>query len=780
MYVLSINCTAQTYIEQEINKYVQFPGVLLLQADFDGDGDLDFLHSRSVVLLEEGQPSETVFWDSSYELSMAFAGDLNMDGLADIVTLLQGMLLVFYNQGAGQFTIEVMALQAAGTVLGLHDVDSDGDLDLMFSTFGSFGFGFYRNDQPQHDWPIHAFTVPDLDPVHVPALTDLNHDGHPEILIIQEESFVWLKIDSTSITPIKTWMKPEEGVIGAIRQIDTGIGELSSIAVINGYSNRVFSCDSSANELTEIVEFNFPEGGLRMNVDINGDGIDDLLKANDDEAFWSLSDGPLNYTDTEVISPSIYGAGWSGNVCKLPAYPGGFSSVAVSNPVSKTVWVYHADGINLVQLPHFYRMLSEVSSLARVDINDDGLEDIIIPNNEKSTFVVLRQKWNGTFEQPEVLFEHERHVTMLNGAVTLSDGSDALYFVFFPGELWKAHISPEGALLSLEMVLSNFDYSDVLQADLDGDGIKDLSLHTESHLNFNSLLVGANGSLHSPQFNTIAFTEPVSEVAALDRKFVDWDDDGDDDYFFLKRNDENRSLELLINQGNFTNLQTHTLIDFGSYEQPLGHLDIARANASEDNWYCMVVLDEQLLVYKLAVQGAELIYQQPYVSSGTVVPSFVRDYNRDGNLDILLPGAMLLSNADCSDYVYQDLNLEQPIKILQALPNATARNYLLAVAMDNRVLLLGLEEGLSLSGSSQKEFVLFPNPASSTIRHDFRSNESISRIRIFNHRSQLVYQSNCQPNCSGSVDISHLPEGLYHYEIYTEQGNYLQKFVVTR
>ena len=118
-------------------------------ADFDGDGDLDFVlamfgwrDTGAISLLRQGENGE-------FELEEIFrvngcmrvlVNEVNEDGSADFVALVTQQheaILQFVNQGEGTFDHHVISRANhpafGSSSIALHDLDQDGDEDILFT-----------------------------------------------------------------------------------------------------------------------------------------------------------------------------------------------------------------------------------------------------------------------------------------------------------------------------------------------------------------------------------------------------------------------------------------------------------------------------------------------------------------------------------------------------------------------------------------------------------------------------------------------------------------------
>ena len=88
---------------------------------------------------------------------------------------------------------------------------------------------------------------------------------------------------------------------------------------------------------------------------------------------------------------------------------------------------------------------------------------------------------------------------------------------------------------------------------------------------------------------------------------------------------------------------------------------------------------------------------------------------------------------------------------------------------------------LQITGIAEPEFtdqlLFYPNPATHTLSLEPTTNEP-QQFRITNASGQLVLSQNIQGR--STIDVSHLPEGLYIAELETPQGTVHQKLILQR
>ncbi|MEG3179048.1 ELWxxDGT repeat protein, partial [Sphingomonas sp. LT1P40] len=151
----------------------------LLVADVNGDGLNDYIYSivgplssaLSVSLGVEGGGFDSLGWNISVDqrINSIATGDVNGDGIVDIVTLSDGFgsnIGVFLGSGNGSFGDRIGFDSAPGTGLALVDMTGDGLLDIVTA-----GTGFISFDQNLSTPPIPNQATVDIvvSPIDDPA-----------------------------------------------------------------------------------------------------------------------------------------------------------------------------------------------------------------------------------------------------------------------------------------------------------------------------------------------------------------------------------------------------------------------------------------------------------------------------------------------------------------------------------------------------------------------------------------------------------------------------------
>lgn len=301
--------------------------VPLLAADLNNDGHLDLV--AEAIPSGTGNEIPQVFLgngDGTFQppvsltaaqgiISVAL-GDFNGDGLPDIAvgheavgTATTTAIQIFRNLGGGSFTlVQSVPLDTTYGVFSLNaaDIDMDGHVDLVAGNSSSlvvlWGQGnFQFTPATLETYPgDHNLTIQT-------AVADVNQDGSPDILVTA----------SCDTSPMTMGKGPSTNGCVEVDVFYGGQGKSTT------YYRQAFA-DSSMNVLNST-----------MAVDVNGDGIADLVGSGEDE---------------------------NGNAAGI------------------YVWLGHPDGSFDTQKQRFIQNSAYAGPMLASDLNRDGRMDFLIPS----------------------------------------------------------------------------------------------------------------------------------------------------------------------------------------------------------------------------------------------------------------------------------------------------------------------------------------------------------------------------------------------------------------
>lgn len=233
-------------------------------------------------------------------------GDLNLDGITDIVCTNGSSYKFIINDGVGfrkSLNVVTRTLTSNTNDIELGDMDGDGDLDLVAASEGVSAI--WRNNGDGTSWTA---TGQNLISSHVRAVkfADLNGNGDLDLVIgafndvsrtyINNGSGVFSQVGSTTFgnSPV------EDVVIGNI----DGDTDTDVILIKDGQSHDVYSNNGSGDfTLTQSIPTSSGKAGKLLDVD--GDNDLDLIIVNNNQShsIWK-NNGTGNFTAWQSLASS--------------------------------------------------------------------------------------------------------------------------------------------------------------------------------------------------------------------------------------------------------------------------------------------------------------------------------------------------------------------------------------------------------------------------------------------------------------------------------------------
>ncbi len=292
-------------------------------ADFDGDGDLDYIFrtSFSAYYVEGlgngnlGEPTRLQYLNDTDNPVNAFLDgfrfvDLDQDDNMDFIAWRNSVLFWYRNEGGGQLRqIQLLPNVLSGiTDVLTVDLDADGDLDIVTRQQNQNRIAWLENDGSQNftenQITINVQTVFGFD------IGDLNQDGFPDIVTSSSSDgkISWFRNDANQ-TFSETIIYSQE-LLGnrtiQLRDMD-GDQDLDIIYHRNpsgsANDNIIWIENDNLSFVNENVIFQGLLYDFRVN-DADGDGdLDVLINTNIGQAYrvsWMIQESP-SYFEEEII-----------------------------------------------------------------------------------------------------------------------------------------------------------------------------------------------------------------------------------------------------------------------------------------------------------------------------------------------------------------------------------------------------------------------------------------------------------------------------------------------
>ncbi len=302
--------------------------------------------------------------------------DVNNDGIPDVISDGPDVFLgngdgtfrpvTQPNNAAIKFTRFGPATTKSATLMAIADVNGDGNPDIVFSPFSNqvyviLGFGDGTFQDPNAVTTV--YTIPG--PAFSLAVADLNHDGHPDIVVGGTGVSILTNQGDGAFLQTAEYLPGKS--VGAVTVQDINGDRLPDIAAGVGDKTVAFLLGTATGKFRAGSTLTTPTvPGSLFFADFSGDGILDL---------------------------AVGGSVWVSSSSQITIFPGtgggsfGPPQVAISFPV--------------------------IAQIAVGDVNHDGHPDIIALENDPDVVAVYINNGDGTFKAP-------RHYSAVGGATDLA------------------------------------------------------------------------------------------------------------------------------------------------------------------------------------------------------------------------------------------------------------------------------------------------------------------------------------------------------------------------
>lgn len=327
-----------------------------------------------------------------HDLSLSFdgcysaaVGDANGDGLNDLAaTAFNGnALCLWISNGQGGWVASTVKECEAALACAFADVDSDGALDLLLTTYTPGSVRLFRNlggEVPQ--WQEQVICT-SLDGMHDIVAFDIDRDGDNDIAAAsaEDDQVVWWRNDGGS--PI-TWVQQTVGAIDypcrlAVTDIDGDWNTDISAAGFESDQIRVwYGSGGSMPTWTGQNAAAAIDGAHGVEAcDVDGDGDMDLVCAamNGNSLFWLRNEGgsPVAWTSVGIATFSAGGCSGAADIDGDGDYDvtsGSFGTAGAA------WWENQGDGTSWIK----HQLVSALGTISLVrpgDVDTDGDLDLV-------------------------------------------------------------------------------------------------------------------------------------------------------------------------------------------------------------------------------------------------------------------------------------------------------------------------------------------------------------------------------------------------------------------
>ena len=247
--------------------------------------------------------------------------DIDNDGDLDLITGNERGFVTFQrnNDGLGDFgPIEIITNNVDGTQdFAVSDLDNDNDLDVIVAGRFSDKVSWFENTDGFGTFGPEQLIVQNLEGAELVEAGDLDGDGDNDLVVVDIFEDLLLFFENTD----------GQGTFGSQQAIDSFAPSIRGLKITDVDSNGTldvlvaesgldriswYSNDGMANFGTEIIITSAVDAAFGVeHLDVNADGRPDIISASQTDqkiAWYENLDGNGNYGPQQIISSNLFGA----------------------------------------------------------------------------------------------------------------------------------------------------------------------------------------------------------------------------------------------------------------------------------------------------------------------------------------------------------------------------------------------------------------------------------------------------------------------------------------
>lgn len=393
------------------SNHVMMSPVVVSLTDDNGDGAVNDADVPDIVVVTYQSTSDAIvvravsgadgaeLWDYADDqldpLGFVAAGDLDGDGVVELVVTSQSGVVVLENDGQLAWDADAPRKPATSATPAISDMDGDGSPEIIIGRTILDANGGLRGEG-------------DLGMANIAGnagssslAVDLDGDGHQEVVVG----------DATySVYGTTLWSNGEEdGHVGVADFDGDGQGDVVVVA-----QDGVRLQDADGNVLWRTT-LPTPGTGPPVIADLDGDGLPEIGIAGAESYFALDTDGALLWT----APAQDLSSGQTGSVA-FDFDEDGAAEIVYGDETA--VRIFGGDGAVRLELPHSSGTQVEYATVA--DVDNDGHADIVVANNgygdtEFDGLVVYEEADNLWPAAPVTWNEYAYHRTNVNADGTI-------------------------------------------------------------------------------------------------------------------------------------------------------------------------------------------------------------------------------------------------------------------------------------------------------------------------------------------------------------------------
>lgn len=394
------NCACGGGLEQGYYKeipYLDYADV----ADFNGDGAPDVVIGASNTgrvgilwnVYNSGGELTTPAWYADLgpvAIRSIAAGDINGDGLADVIAGTSNSVSVMSNTGVIDAPLGSPASigEAAGET-GLADLDGDGALDIHAIQYGLTVYNNRNEATAEFRTPPSHYSLVGATRATV---ADFDGDGSPDVAVtsMAEDSLFVIKNEGDGSGRLKSGIsvpsvRPYEVVSGDFN--GDGVPDLATASISNGDFGVHFGLGDGTARFDSPMLYSDPNcsGRSMAAADFNSTGRPDIIgTVGADSIALCLNQGGGNFG-----APITYAAGtYTTSLAVGDFNKDGRPDVVVSNGSSNDVTVHWNNGAGFDEAVH-YTTGTFPYAVTVADLNQDGFADFAVTNRDDASVSVF-------------------------------------------------------------------------------------------------------------------------------------------------------------------------------------------------------------------------------------------------------------------------------------------------------------------------------------------------------------------------------------------------------